>query len=83
MEASRPLDALAGYRGALLIVQGSADDVVPPAVSKTALDAARLAQPSRLVVIDGADHGFGLFSEPDPYSERLIRETAAFIEREL
>ena len=83
METSRPMDALAGYDGALLIVHGTADDVVPPEVGDAALAAAVLAESKALVRIDGADHGFGLFSDPDPYSELLIAETTTFIAAKL
>ena len=36
-----------------------------------------------ITIIDGADHGFGLFADPDLYSQKLIDATASFIEAEL
>ena len=83
METSRPMDALRDYRGALMLIHGSNDDVVPPAVSRMAAEAAGKARPVKLHIIDGADHGFGLFSDPDLYSAELIDETVAFLRREL
>lgn len=83
MESSRPMDALRDYRGALLLIHGSNDDVVTPAVSGTVVKEAIHARPLELHIISGADHGFGLFSEPDPYSAELVAKTVAFLQREL
>ncbi|MEM8547618.1 MAG: hypothetical protein AAGF46_05585, partial [Pseudomonadota bacterium] len=79
MEAARPLDAIAAYTGQLLLVHGSADVVVPPAVSGAAALAAESAERVQVATIDGADHGFGLFSDPDLYSEELVRVTVDFL----
>lgn len=83
MESSRPLDALADYSGALLFIHGTADDVVDPEVSRQAVDAVKSAQVARLQMIEGADHGFGLFSDPDLYSEKVVAATVAFLEQQL
>jgi dienelactone hydrolase len=83
MEQSRPLDDIAAFKGSLHLVHGSADAVVLPEVSAAALDAAVSAKTASITIIDGADHGFGLFSDPDPYSQQLIDATAVFIEAEL
>jgi fermentation-respiration switch protein FrsA (DUF1100 family) len=78
-----PMDALAAFPGALKLIHGSADDVVPVSVSKRAAALATQARPVELYIIEGADHGFGLFSDPDPYSAELIAETVSFLVREL
>lgn len=83
MEQSRPLEALADYAGALLFIHGTADDVVDPAVSRQAVEAATTARVATLELIDGADHGFGLFSDPDPYSETLVSATVGFLQEQL
>lgn len=83
LEQSRPLDHIAAYKGSLHFVHGSEDAVVPLEVSAAALGAAVSAREVSITIIDGADHGFGLFADPDPYSQKLIDATAAFIEAEL
>jgi alpha-beta hydrolase superfamily lysophospholipase len=83
MERSRPLTALADYAGALLLIHGTADDVVDPEVSRQAVEAAASASVATLELIDGADHGFGLFSDPDLYSEALVAATVTFLQEHL
>lgn len=79
MEASRPMDAIGSYRGRLLLIHGSADEVVPPEVSARAAAAATEAASVERIVIEGADHGFGLFAEVDLYSDQLVRESVEFL----
>ncbi len=83
MENSQPMDALKDYSGALLFIHGTADDVIDPDVSRRAVDAARSASSAELRLIDGADHGFGLFSDPDPHSEKLVSATVDFLVAQL
>ncbi|MEM9171687.1 MAG: alpha/beta fold hydrolase [Pseudomonadota bacterium] len=79
LERSRPMDAIAAYRGALLLVHGTADDVVPVAVSRVAAKAAVHSAQVQLVEIDGADHGFGLFAPEDRFSDQLVDATVTFL----
>ncbi len=83
MQSSRPMDAISRYGGALMFVHGSDDAVVPVDVSRNAAKAAQSAREVELHIIDGADHGFGLFSDNDRYSAELVAQTVSFLEREL
>ncbi|MEO1319977.1 MAG: hypothetical protein AAFV30_05315, partial [Pseudomonadota bacterium] len=83
LETSRPFDDIAAFDGSLHVVHGRADAVVPLATSVAAVEAAASAKTASLTIIDGADHGFGLFAEEDRYSQKLIDATARFIEAEL
>ncbi|MEM1439130.1 MAG: alpha/beta fold hydrolase [Pseudomonadota bacterium] len=83
LETSRPFDDIAAFDGSLHVVHGRADAVVPLATSVAAVEAAASAKIASLTIIDGADHGFGLFAEEDRYSQKLIDATASFIEAEL
>ncbi|MEO0616748.1 MAG: alpha/beta fold hydrolase [Pseudomonadota bacterium] len=83
LESSRPLDDIAAFEGSLHLVHGSADAVVPLGLSAAALGAAVSAETVSITIIDGADHGFGLFAEEDRYSQKLIDATTSFIEAEL
>ena len=57
IEASHPLDDVAGYTGPVLAVVGSEDDIVPPAVSDVFI-ATVASKDKTLHTIEGADHGF-------------------------
>jgi hypothetical protein len=73
--------AMAGASGAAtLIVQGTADTAVPPAVSDAYVEALRGggAEPE-YVAIDGANHAF---AEP-AHRKRVVDAAAGFFEREL
>lgn len=83
LNTARSLTALSRYPGALLFIHGSADAVIPHEVSAAALAAATSARTASLHLIDGADHGFGLFSDPDPYSAELISVTLDFLLEQL
>ncbi|MCC5887970.1 MAG: alpha/beta fold hydrolase [Gammaproteobacteria bacterium] len=83
LNAARSLTALSRYPGALLFIHGSADAVIPHEISAAALAAATSARTSSLHLIDGADHGFGLFSDPDPYSAELLTVTLDFLLEQL
>ncbi|MEO0574095.1 MAG: alpha/beta fold hydrolase [Pseudomonadota bacterium] len=79
LEASQPLDAIAGFGGALLLIHGSDDDVVPSEISTLTLNAALQADIAELAIIDGADHGFGLFSNEPNLSDQLTDKTVSFL----
>ena len=83
LEQSRPMAALARYAGALLLVHGTEDAVIPIEVSRQVERAAIGASMVDLVQIQGADHGFGLFSEPDRYSRELVERTVRFFAQNL
>jgi dienelactone hydrolase len=75
IEASRPLDDVAGYTGPVLAVVGSEDDIVPPAVSDVFLATVR-ATDKTLYTVDGADHGF---SAEESYGDEAIAVTTDWL----
>lgn len=83
LEQSRPMDAITTFTGSLLLVHGTADDVVPPSVSVAAETAASNATRVSRVMIDGADHGFGLFDDNTHFSDALLDATVTFLLLEL
>ncbi|MEN7341382.1 MAG: alpha/beta fold hydrolase [Pseudomonadota bacterium] len=83
MESSRPMDAIADYRGRLTLIHGSADDVVLPEVSARAAAAADNVRDLQHIVIDGADHGFGLFNDRPEFARQLVHETVTYLESAL
>lgn len=83
MEQSRPLDLLATITVPLLVVQGSQDEVVLPQRSEVAVAAAQNSREVVYHVVQGADHGFGLFDDNAQYAEDAIRTTADFFSQRL
>ena len=75
IEQSHPLDDVVGYRGPVLAVVGSDDDIVPPEVSEIFIEDS--ASPDKtLHVIDGADHGF---TAEQAYGDEAIAVTADWL----
>ena len=75
IEASHPLDDVAGYTGPVLAVVGSEDDVVPPEVSDVFL-ATVASTDKTLHTVEGADHGFA--AEPE-YGDEAIDVTTDWL----
>ncbi len=79
LAAARTQDEIGRFPGALLLVHGTDDQVIPYRVSRDAVETAASAELVSLHLIEGADHGFGLFSDPDPYSAELLEVTVRFL----
>ena len=63
MIASKPLELVGAYDGAMLVVTGDKDDVVRPGVAEAVVAAYPAAT---LVTVPDADHGYGFYSDqPD------------------
>lgn len=79
LERSRPLDAIRAFEGPLFVLYGDQDEVVEPAISEAVIKA---AIDSTLVirhVIEGADHGLGIFSNERELTEDAISTTVRFL----
>lgn len=78
LEESRPLEAVSQFEGPLLVLYGDQDDVVLPSVSEAVIAAATNSREVLRHVIEGADHGLGLFTDEDAYSEEAVTTTVGF-----
>lgn len=78
LERSRPLEAVSKFAGPLLVLYGDQDNVVLPSVSESVIAAATSSSEVVRHVIEGADHGLGLFSDEPAYSEEAIDTTIDF-----
>ncbi len=83
LAASRPLDAIAQFRGALLVVHGSEDDVIAPAVGAAVVAAAANSRSVEHRVIAGADHGLGFYDDGARVAADVLEATAIFFEQTL
>lgn len=73
----KPLEAVARYEGAFLVVAGSEDRLAKHVAPLH--DAAIRASRREQRIIEGADHFFGAKERRSPHIEPLLAETAAFL----
>lgn len=73
----KPLEAVARYEGAFLVVAGSADRLAKHVAPLH--DAAIKARRREQRIIEGADHFFGAKERRSPHVETLLGETTAFL----
>ena len=74
-----PLDCVRSYKGNVIVVHGDADITVDPAVGRRTYELLTTEQHKELVIIENANHGFGLWDDHPEQSEQLVSKTAAFI----
>lgn len=58
--ASKPLENIGAYKGAMLVVHGDKDVVIKPAENEAVVAAYPAAS---IVLVPGADHGYGFYSD--------------------
>jgi len=83
MEASQPLDLITGFKGALYVLYGDQDTVVPPAEAERLISAATRSRNARSFSVAGADHGLGLFSDEPKLTEQAVGRTVAALVTDL
>jgi uncharacterized protein len=82
MSSATPLDDFASFDGALLLVAGSDDTVVPPSVSEAAASASA-SEDVTLDIIEGADHIYHVLTEDQTLAEEAIDTTAGWFAAKL
>ncbi len=82
IRASRPLESLARYAGALLVVAGTADDLVPW-THAAEIAAAAGGTDKTVKVFDGATHIFNATDPARDVSDAVVDLTADFFEKRL
>lgn len=78
--ASKPLDAIGGYSGPMLVVHGDLDVVVPAAVNEAVVAAYPAAS---IVLVPDADHGYGFYSDQPEVSALVESSFASFFSENL
>ncbi len=73
MLASRPLDGIGAYDGAMLVVHGDQDTVITPEENQAVVAAYPAA---RIVMVPDADHGYGFYSD-QPEVTQLVQDSFA------
>ena len=83
LESSEPLEAIARYKGDLLIVHGSADPAIDVDNGRIASQAAIATASAELKIIDGAGHGFGFFGDKPDVRAEVLGATVDFFAAQL
>jgi len=83
LETSMPGDDIAKFSGALFVLYGDLDDVVPPAVAESVLQKATNASSTARHIVNGADHGLGLFNDDFSRSAEAVSATVSFFAEHL
>lgn len=83
MEASRPLTLIPSFTGAVFVLYGDQDTVVPPEEAERLISAATQSRHARSFSVAGADHGLGLFSDEPKLTEQAVGRTVAALVTDL
>ncbi len=83
METSQPESVISGFEAAVQMIHGLDDSVVVPENSRRLRVAATAARSADLLLIPGADHGLGFYSDQPEISGQVIEATVSFLVREL
>lgn len=83
MELYNPLDGLNCFTGSVIVCHGDKDDTVVLDTAYLAIDNLINAKNKKLVVVNGANHGFGLWDNHMEQSKQLTDETTKFFKEYL
>lgn len=78
MEEYDPSACLSQYKGACIVVHGDEDITVPLSTGKNSYDRLTRAAKRELVIVSGADHGFGAWNDRPDLSAQLTDSTIRF-----
>lgn len=78
--ASRPLETISAYKGAMLVVHGDKDVVIKPAENEAVIAAYPAAS---IVLVPEADHGYGFYSDQPEVSALVESSFAKFFSEAL
>lgn len=78
--ASKPLETISAYKGAMLVVHGDKDVVIKPAENEAVIAAYPAAS---IVLVPEADHGYGFYSDQPEVSALVESSFAKFFSETL
>lgn len=78
--ASKPLETISAYKGAMLVVHGDKDVVIKPAENEAVVAAYPSAS---IVLVPEADHGYGFYSDQPAVSALVESSFATFFSEAL
>jgi len=80
LEESQPLQTVSSYSGPVLVLHGTADEIIP--ASHSAAISQQLPQAERRLV-EGAEHGLGFYNDDPESAQFILQETTRFFGRTL
>ena len=83
MELYNPLEYLNSFEGSAIVCHGDNDFTVVLDTAYLAINNLTKAKNKKLVIINGANHGFGLWDDHMEQSYELVDETTKFIKEHL
>ena len=83
MEETFPQAALAKFTGPLLVIYGDLDESVPPEISAAAASSATSSSEVVSLVIPGARHGLGFYTNRPEVADQVVNATADFLAERL
>jgi len=82
--AANPLNDIKNFEGDVLILHGAAEQIVPATEAQAYMDAVKgIAKSSLLVSIEGADHGYGFYSDQPEVTATLLKSITDFFTSKL
>ena len=75
MAASEPTALIEDYKGSVFVLYGDEDTVVTPAEAETVVTEAAHSYSAWSYIVEGADHGLGLFSDEPELTELAVSKT--------
>lgn len=83
LEQSNPMDAIREFTGALLVLYGDLDVVVPPRIPEAVIAAATSSTEVVRHVVVGAGHGLGLFNDKPELTAEAVAVSIDFLSEHL
>lgn len=80
LEASDGIKSISGYEGDVLIVYGDKDTMVPDYMNQAIID---VLEDAEVVVVPGADHGYGFYSDQPDVTALVEGSIAGFFKASL
>ena len=83
LEESKPMDSISNFEGALFVLYGDLDDVVPPRIPEAVIAAATKSKEVVRHIVIGAGHGLGLFNDKTALTRDAVDATVDFLSEHL
>ena len=74
-----PTAAFAGYKGDLLTIYGDLDIIIPQSAAVAAAEAGVAVNSSDFLEVEGADHGYGMYSGEPGITQQVVNRIVGFL----
>lgn len=83
MEESKPIEAIKSFKGPVLIITGSKDEIITKNVISEAVNGFENSQSILRYTVMGANHGFGIYSNEPELTNETVVTTANFFKAQI